>query len=50
LNDFNTFKDVEKRINLNFDHKRKWDYNFKNIDDVYKGVCDSESLCINKKQ
>lgn len=47
LDDFNTFQNVEKHINLNFDHKRKWNYNFNNINDVYKGVCDSESLCIN---
>jgi hypothetical protein len=46
LDDFNTFQDVPKLINLNFDTKRKWDYNFDRIQDVYGGVCDSKIISV----
>jgi hypothetical protein len=61
LDDFNTFQQVPKRINLNFDKKRDWDSKFKTDSNIFcnkdilryndlstvYGQHDSKAICIN---
>jgi len=44
---FNTFVEQIKRVNLNFDKKRNWNYSLKGVNEIY-GECDSKSININK--
>lgn len=46
LDEFNTFQEVDKKINLNFDKKRQWDYDLNCLEDCYT-QCNSQTLCIN---
>lgn len=46
LQDFNTFQTSLKQKDLNFDTKREWDYQYKNIDELFKIRSDSRPFCI----
>lgn len=46
MENFNTFVIQHKDVNLNFDKKRIWDYDFKSVDDI-KNKCFSQSININ---
>lgn len=48
IEEFNTFIEEHKDLNLNFDKKRLWNISFKNLNDCYK-QCNSEMININNE-
>jgi len=46
IDDFNVISEADKEININFDTKRKWKRDFKNVNDIFKSRIGSETLTL----
>jgi hypothetical protein len=44
--DFNVISEENKELNINFDTKRKWDRDFKNVADIFKSQISSSTIII----